>query len=282
MLAMDCEVCFKSQVVPPTISKKSTMPLSAKMRPISSISWWSSPPSSSSSPVMRRPTMKSSPTRLRTSAKTSRPNRPPVLEAAAIAVGALVGARAQEAVEQVLERPLNLAAVEPAFLAAPRRGTVARDDALEVERLHGLGVGAVEGLAHPAGGDGRQPGVDVPARPAPDMGELAHEPRAQAVDAFGERLEVGNDAVVAGIEPVVVEREGVGGEGGDAAEHGEADAALGLLGMVELVALARHAGFGIAGAVAGAHHPVAEGDALQGEGLEQRVAGGCHESSPRS
>ena len=135
----------------------------------------------------------------------------PVLQAAAIAVGALVDAGGPEAVDQVLIGALELAAVEAAFLGPPRRLAVVAHDAREVPVLHLSGGGCgVQVLAHPRGGYRGQPRVRVPRHLAADMGELDHQLRAVLVDPVGELLEVGDDRIVRGRELVVLDRRGNG------------------------------------------------------------------------
>ena len=110
-----------------------------------------------------------------------------VFEAAAIFVGALVDGRAPELVDQMAVRGGQLAAVEPAFLAAARGGGVVGDDARDVEILHLLGDGAAGGLAAGRGGDGRQPVLGVPAGAPAHMGELDHQ-RGAVARGCGRRI----------------------------------------------------------------------------------------------
>ncbi len=203
-----------------------------------------------------------------------------VLEAAAVFVRALVGDRAPETVEQILKGALELEPVEPAFLGAARGLAISLHHAADVPILHGLGVGAVERLAHAAGGDRRQPRLQIPARLAADMAQLHGQLGAMAMDAVGHLLEIGNDRIVGRRDLVVLEGRRIDGHRGDAAEHGEAEPALGLLRVIELIALLRLALLGIAGRVARAHDPVAEGHALKRERLQERVVLPGHPRPP--
>ncbi len=97
------------------------------------------------------------------------------------------------------------------------------------------------------------------------MGELNHQLAAVLVHPVGELAEERNHRIVGDRDLVPGRGGAVDGDRGRAAEHGEADAALGLLGVIELVALLRLAVPPVAGGMARGHHPVADGEALEGE-----------------
>ena len=193
-----------------------------------------------------------------------------IVEAAAVLVRALVGARRPEGRHQMHRGEGQLDAVEPALLAAPRRLAEIMDDAAEVPVLHLLRERAVLRLAHPRGRHRHQPVAGVPARAAAHMGELAHQRGALAVDALGELLEIGQDAIVADVELA---------EGGRTfrrhhrrtAEHGHGEAASGLLLVVALVALLRHGVLGIGRRMGGADDAVPERQSLDGQRLQEGV-----------
>ena len=77
---------------------------------------------------MRTP-VRSAPTAAVTASTTSSRKRAAVLDAAAIAVGALVGAVAQELIDQIAVGAMHLDAVEPGGQRVARALRILRDDA---------------------------------------------------------------------------------------------------------------------------------------------------------
>ena len=118
-----------------------------------------------------------------------------VLQIAAVLIGALVGEGADELIGQVAGED-ELAAVEIALPAAPRRCSVVVLHPLDVEILHRLGKGAVRRLAQRRGRNGGKPVFCIPARAPAHMGQLAHQPGAMAMQPGRELLEIGNDGIV--------------------------------------------------------------------------------------
>ena len=120
-----------------------------------------------------------------------------VLEAAAIAVAAVVDGGRPELVGRWLEAISSTPSRPPPGPAGT--GGVGRDDAGDVLGLQLLGEGAVLQLADRRGGHGRQPVRHVPAGAPAHMGDLDHEGTAMGVDA-GRELQDGDDAVVADVD----------------------------------------------------------------------------------
>ena len=196
-----------------------------------------------------------------------------VFQAAAVFVGALVDGRAPELVDQVAVGGGQLEAVQAAFLAAAGGGGVVGDDAADVGVFHLLRDGAAGRLALGRRRHGRQPVLGVPPGAPAHVGELDHQRRTVPVDAVGELLEEGDDAVVGDGDLVPGRRRAVQRHRGGAAEHGQADAALGLLLVVELIALLGLAVLAVGWRVRRAHHPVADGQVLDFQGAEKRFDG---------
>ncbi len=192
-----------------------------------------------------------------------------VLEAAAIAIGAMVGRRAEELVVDMAGED-EFAAVEIAFLAAPGRLGSIVVHPLDIKILHRLGEGVVR-EARARGGEGGEPVLRIPAGAPAHMGELAHELGAMAMDPRGELLEKGNDGIIADGDLVPQGGRRIDGNGGGAAEHGEPDAALGLLLVIELIALLRLAVLAIGRRMARPHDPVADRQMLDRQGRQQSV-----------
>ena len=192
-----------------------------------------------------------------------------VFDRPAIFVGALVGRRRPELVDEMAVA-LEFDAIEPAGLRPLGRVGVSRDHPVEVPVLHRLGEGAMGGLAHMGRGDDGQPIVLAPARAAAEMGDLDHHRRALLVHVVGQLLQPRHAFVL--VEKDVAERlRTVGRDHRRAADHGERDAALGLFGVVEPVALLRHAVVGVGRLMRGRHQAVAQGQAAQLEWLQQRI-----------
>jgi hypothetical protein len=118
-----------------------------------------------------------------------------VIQAAAVAVGAPIGRRRPEGVQQMAVG-FDLDAVHPALAAAPCRGAVGAHDPLDVMLLHRLGERAMGWLAHRRGGQHRQPVGPVPVGAAAEVSDLAHHSRAVRVHASGKDLEIVHDALV--------------------------------------------------------------------------------------
>src|SRR5258708_19145787 len=195
----------------------------------------------------------------------------PVLEAASVAVGALVGARRPELVDQMLVRSRDLGPVQAGLLATPRGLAEVTHNALDVLEFHGLAAGPVHRFADSAGRHQVRPVLDVPAAAPSHVRELDHQRRAVLVDRVGEPAQVRHDTIMTDIEPVPCRARTVDRYRGGAAAYGQADASTGLLDVVADLPLGRHAGVGIDLGVPGADDPVADHDVANRERLEQLV-----------
>ena len=192
-----------------------------------------------------------------------------VLQAAAEAVGALVGLGREELADHVTGRE-RLDSVEATLPAAAGGGGVGVHHALDVVIVHLARDGAVQRLANGGRPDGRQPVLGVGVGPPPEVGDLAHECRPLAVHRLGEALQVGDDRVGADIE-LAEDVGAVAVDVGRPAEHGQRDAAARLFHMVGAVGLRGHPSLFQAAGVAGAHDAVAEDRLLDGQRLQKRV-----------
>ena len=136
------------------------------------------------------------------------------------------------------------------------------------------------GLTPGRGRDRGKPVLGVPLGAPAHMGELDHQLAAVPVHAVGELAEEGDHRIVGDRDLVPGRGRAVHGDRGGAAEHGEPDAAPRLLGVIELVALLRLAVPSVAGRVARGHHPISDGQALDGQRLQKRVGIGDHGTTP--
>ncbi len=203
----------------------------------------------------------------------------PIVEAAAILVGALVGGRRPELVRE-MAISLDLDAVEAGSLHALRRRGVVGDDPLDIPVLRLLREGPVGGFTDRRR---REHGKPVPAAPAAgapaEMGDLDHHRGAVRVTLVAEATHPRHDLILVGQQVT---------EGGRrirrhhrrAGRHRQRDAALGLLHVVEPIAILRHAVLGVERLVGGAHQAIAHDEVLQAIGLKQRVLGRVHALSP--
>jgi hypothetical protein len=202
----------------------------------------------------------------------------PVLEAAAVVVGAPVGRRRPEGIQQMAVG-LDLDAVHGAVAAAPGGGAVGAHDAADVVLLDRLGKRAMRRLPDRGGGEHGQPVGSIPVGAPAEVSDLAHDRGAVGVDAVGERLQIPDDAVVE--EMQIAERgRRVRGDHRRAADHGERDPALRLLLVVEPVAQPRAAVLGIGRLVARAHDPVPKRQVSELERLEQGLVALHHRVAP--
>ena len=192
------------------------------------------------------------------------------LEVAAPAVGAGVGDGREELVDQVAVGE-DLAAVQAALVAPPRRRGVGGDDPLDVLVLHGAGIAAVLGFAQARGADRGDPVVGMPDGAPAHVGDLADQRGAVPVDALRKRLEVGDDGIVADVDLAAEDGGRIGCDVAGTAEHRQRQAALCLFLVVELVAQVRLAVLGITRRMGGAHDAVLERQPLQAEGLQQGI-----------
>ena len=124
----------------------------------------------------------------------------PVLKAAAIPIGALIGDRRQKAVDQMMGGGDDLDAIKAALLAARRRVTECLDDAAEIPVLHLLGIGAMQLLAVVRGADQRQAVPPLGRVATAEMGELTEDGSTVLMHPRREGVEIGQDAVVAAID----------------------------------------------------------------------------------
>ena len=190
----------------------------------------------------------------------------PVLDAAAVLVGARVGEGGEKVLDEVTAVEGNVAAVVAALLEPHRRRRPRVDDLADLPLGHDVGPLAVTllaGVGRTPQRRARVPGVPAPA-PVRDLGEAE---RAVTVDGVAHLLELGNDAVVPVVDLApVVDRGGM--DAGGAEHHHRAAAALGLLFVIADVAVGEAAALAVGGAVGGGHdavlgHGVAEGDGAQ-------------------
>ncbi len=86
----------------------------------------------------------------------------------------------------------------------------------------------------------------------------------------GQLAQPRHDLVLVHVQ-VAERRRAVRRDDGGPADHGQPDTALGLLLVVEAVAPLGHAVLGVGRLMGGADHPVAQGQVLQPEGLQEWV-----------
>ncbi|CAB4886887.1 unannotated protein [freshwater metagenome] len=194
-----------------------------------------------------------------------------VVERAAVFVGAQVGDRRPEAIEEMAVG-LDLEAVHAAGLHALGGGRVVGDDALNIPVLGLFGEGAMCGFASCRGRHHRQPVGLVPTGAPAEVADLDHRRTVVLVDRVGELAQPRHDGVVVGVQ--VAERCGaVGRHQGRPRRHGQRHATFGFLVVVEAVPLLGHAVLGVRRFVGGGHDAVAEPEVLQLVGAQQRVVG---------
>ena len=195
----------------------------------------------------------------------------PIVDRAAIFVLALVGRGRPKLIDEMAVA-LDFKAIESACLHPLGGVGVGRDHPTKVPVLHGLGEGAMRGLADMGGRDDREPIVFAPSCAAPEMRDLDHHRRALSVDVVGQFLQPRHALIF--IEKDIAERLGaVRRHHRRTADHGQCDAAPRLFGVVEAVALFGHAVVGIGRFMRGRHQPVAQRQAAKLKGLQQWVVG---------
>ncbi len=196
----------------------------------------------------------------------------PVVQAAAILVGAMVGGGRPELVRQVAIG-VDLKPIQPGRLHPLGSGGVVRDDAVQVPCLGLLGKAAMRRFPHARWRQDRQPVRHVPGGAAAEMGQLDHDGRAMLMTLVCQAAQPGHDLVLVG-QQVAEHRRTVRRHHGGPGGHGQRHAALRLFHVIQPVAILRHPVLGIGRLVRRAHDPVAERQVPQPEGLHQRVAAG--------
>ena len=206
----------------------------------------------------------------------AQPEAHAVVERPAVLVGAPVGERRPELVEQVAVG-LDLDAVHAAGLHPLGGVGVLADDAVDVPVLGLLGHRPVSRLAQRRRGEHGQPVVLRPPGAPAEVGELDHAGGAVLVDLVGHPPDPRHDGVVVGVQ-VAERRRAVLGDHRRARRHRHPDAALGLLDVVQPVAIGGHAVDGVRRLVRRREHPVAQRQPLQLERGQQRIVVHDHQS----
>ncbi len=190
----------------------------------------------------------------------------PVLDAAAVFVGARVGEGGEKVLDEVTAVERDVAAVVTALLEPHGRRGPGVDDLADLALGHDVGPLVMPLLASVRRAPQRRariPGVPAPAA----VGDLREAEGAVAVHRVAHLLELGNDAVVPVVDLCpVVDRGGMDARGAE--HHHRAAAALGLLFVIADVAVGEAAALPVGGAVGGGDdailgHGVADGNGAQ-------------------
>ena len=200
------------------------------------------------------------------------PEATTVFDRTAELVIALVRHRRQELADQVTADH-GFDSIQPALLRAHRRGTEGLDDALDVMPVHFTREGAVQGLAYRGWPERGQPVLRIGLRTPAEVRKLHHDGRTGRVNPLREHLETGYDAVTGHVE-LAAGPGRIAVDEGRTAEHRQCKPAASLGLVVCLVCFTGHRVVVLEPTgMTGRHDPVTQGQVLEPQWLQQRVAG---------
>ncbi len=199
----------------------------------------------------------------------------PVLDAAAVLVGARVGEGGEEVLDEVPAVERNVAAVVTALLEPYGRRGPGVDDFTDLALGHHVGPLAMALLASVRRTPqwcARIPGVAAPAA----VGDLREAQGAVAVHRVAHLLELRDDAVVPVVDlGPVIDRGGVNARGAE--HHHRAAAALGLFFVITDVAVGEPAPLAVGGAVRGGDDAILGDRVADGDGAQEVTERGGHD-----
>ncbi len=187
----------------------------------------------------------------------------PVVDAAAVFVGARVGERGEKVLEQMTAVEGNVAAVVAALLEPHRRRRPRIDDLADLGLGHHVGPLAMAFFTSVGRTPQRGPRVPGVAAPTP-VGDLRQAEGAVPVHRRAHLLELRDDAVVGGMNARGAEH------------HHHPAAALGLLLVVAEVAVGEAAPLAVGGAVGGGDDAVLGGRVAERDGAQEVTERGRH------
>ncbi len=198
----------------------------------------------------------------------------PVVDAAAVFVGARVGERGEKVLEQMTAVEGNVAAVVAALLEPHRRRRPRIDDLADLGLGHHVGPLAMAFFTSVGRTPQRGPRVPGVAAPTP-VGDLRQAEGAVPVHRRAHLLELRDDAVVPVVDlGPVVDRGGMNARGAE--HHHHPAAALGLLLVVAEVAVGEAAPLAVGGAVGGGDDAVLGGRVAERDGAQEVTERGRH------